>query len=46
MGITIVALLLFIALVGCWVVLPGSPEAAEVAHEAETAVRGTMQPTT
>lgn len=46
MGITIVALVLFIAMVACWVVLPSSPSAAEIAPETEPAVRGTMQPTT
>jgi len=43
MGITIVALLLFIALVVCWVALPGSVAVTEAAHEAEPVVRGTMQ---
>jgi hypothetical protein len=44
MGITLVALLLFVALVVCWVMLPGSVAVTEAAYESEATVPATMQP--
>ena len=35
MGITLVALLLFVAMVACWALLPGSVVATEAAQESE-----------
>lgn len=46
MGITFVALVLFVALVACWVLLPGSVAVTEAAYEPEATAASTssMQP--
>jgi predicted secreted protein len=43
MGLTIVALVLFIAMIACWVVLPGSTRTTRETYEAEPGVQPTMQ---
>jgi hypothetical protein len=43
MGLTIVALLLFIAMVACWVMLPGSAGVTREAYEVEPSVQPAMR---
>lgn len=43
MALTIVALLLFIAMIGLWVALPGSTIVIEPAYEADPAGSSTIQ---
>ena len=42
MDLTIVALVLFLAMVACWVVLPSAPSKSTPRHEAEPANPGSV----